>query len=445
MGVRESLSRAGRRAQRRRRGAVGRSWERGDRCSGAVVGDSGGGRGAAVSSPAPQPLPRCCRHGAVRGRGTPARTAAPRYCGAVPGGTGPCPSTGRVPRCSAPAQGPPGRALWDRDWCQWGTMLPPAPAPCAPQPPVWGCPVTQLSLPGRGFALGSHCPTVGKSSEMTSHHSWQQHLPRPLWDSPGIQLHWEHLWERGEEDQCQVFVPGVSPCLGEGYVGQKYLAEPHRWGGSQPLRCSQSLGQPPKHVLPKGLAPKGPASRAMGQPLPRAQALLHPQVPSLLVPLIPVEVPDPGALPRLAGPPVVCGWCSALPGCPWAESLCDRGDRAQPVLARGSVPRWSHQLPILGTEPSWGSLAQPSATVPCSGHTPSPPLCQLSQGQAPAQPNTEGVPWQRLTPAGGCDGHRAQSQPALPVLGGSAHRWPQLQLSSWLGLPWHWCDRAGQA
>lgn len=133
----------------------------------------------------------------------------------------------------------------------------------APQPPAWGCLVTQHSLPGRGFALGSHFLTVGKGSEMTPHHSWQQHLPRLFWGSPGIQLHWENLWERGQEDQCQLFIPGVSPCLGE-RCGTEISVQ--RWGGSQSLR------QPPRHVPP----PEGLPSRAMGQPLPWAQALLHP-------------------------------------------------------------------------------------------------------------------------------------------------------------------------
>lgn len=248
------------------------------------------------------PLPRCCRHGAEQGRKTLARAAGPRYDGAVAGGPGVCPSTGWVPRCSAPlwgARGPLDRALWDREQCQWGTMLPAPVVPHSPCPGLSGHPAVPA---WQGLCSGG--------SEMTPHCSWQQHLPRPFWGSPGIQLHWENLWEREHEDQCQVFVPGVSPCLEERYVGQKYLST--GGGGSQ---------------------------QSYGQPLPWAQALLHPQVPSL--PLVPAEVAHPGALPRLAGPAVVRGQCSVLPGCPWAESLCDRGDTAQPVLARGSVPRWS--------------------------------------------------------------------------------------------------------
>lgn len=223
-------------AQRSRRGGVGRSWARGDRCWGAAAGGSGGGRdrGATV------PLLRCCRHGAEQGRGAPACATAPRYSGAA--GTALCPSTGRVPRCSAlsrGAWGPLGTTLWDRDWCHWGTVLPAVPAPLMPHSSLSGG-VPQLSQSGRG-------------SEMTPHCSWQQHLPWPFWGSPDIQLHWEHLWERGERISTSSFVPGPSPRLGERYVGhKKYLAQPHSWEGSQPLRDSESLGQPPKHVPPKG-------------------------------------------------------------------------------------------------------------------------------------------------------------------------------------------------
>lgn len=130
-------------------------------------------------------------------------------------------------------------------------------------------------------------------------------------------------------------------------------------GKLPPLSGSQSLGQPPKHVPPKG----------HWQPLPWGQA---PPAPLAAVSLIPAEVRWPGAPPRLAGPPRVCGRCSAVPGCPWAQSLCDRGDRAQPVSPRGSVPQQCHQLPpwawshhgAHGTGPSDSTLKWPHTKCP---------------------------------------------------------------------------------
>lgn len=286
-------------------------------------------------------------------------------------------------------------------------MLPAAPAPLMPHSPLPGG-VPQLSLPGR-------------DSDMTPHCSWQQHLPRSFWGSPGIQLHWEHLWQRGEEDQCQLFVPGLCPRLGERYVGHgKNLAQPHQWGGSQPLRDSQSLGQPPS-MSP----PKGPSSRAVGQPLPWAQ-----------VPLVPAEVP--GAVPHLAGAPVVLGWCSALPGCPRAESLCDRRDRAQCHGATAAHP---------GHGALRGNWHSPVIQYPvsCSG----PSLCHVCQAprHSPTPRGCPGTGWHRgeavmgteLSPSLCC-----QCQWLCPICAECVCTSPAPAPATFLAW-FHCCDRAGQA
>lgn len=189
---------------------------------------------------------RCCRHGAEQGRGTPACATAPRYSGAA--GTALCPSTGRVPRCSAlsrGAWGPLGTTLWDRDWCHWGTVLPVVPVPLVPHSSLSGG-VSQLSQPGRG-------------SEMTPHCSWQQHLPWPFWGSPGIQLHWEHLWERGEEDQYQLFCPWAFPTSWGKVCGTQEISgtapQLGRFPASEGLRVFGAAPQacPPQRAHPAEL------------------------------------------------------------------------------------------------------------------------------------------------------------------------------------------------
>lgn len=126
--------------------------------------------------------------------------------------------------------------------------------------------------------------------------------------------------------------------------------------------------------------PKGPSSRAVGQPLPWAQ-----------VPLVPAEMP--GAVPRLAGAAVVLCWCSVLPGCPRAESLCDRRDRAQPVVGRGSVPR-CHHCPS-GHGAIRGNWQNPVIQYPvsCSGPT-LYHLCQAPR-HSPTPRGCPGRGWHR--------------------------------------------------
>lgn len=122
-------------------------------------GQGQGGRGALASAAAPaQVLPAQGRAGL--GEPSPWHSSLERRGRGC--GYGPLPQHRKGPSVLSTLMAGTGAAGQSPVGQRWVSVGHNAPGGLSssrtPQPLAWGCVVTQLALPGRGFALGPHCP-----------------------------------------------------------------------------------------------------------------------------------------------------------------------------------------------------------------------------------------------------------------------------------------------